>query len=121
MSTMAVGAIGVYRHYLSPLKGFRCAHAALHHRGTCSDFGLRVYGRHAFSKATAMLRRRFAECRSAYRVLMATAPAVDQKPEQDGKRKAGTRSDCDPLSGVDCCSADPSCIEVGACDCLGGF
>jgi putative component of membrane protein insertase Oxa1/YidC/SpoIIIJ protein YidD len=38
MANIAVGTIKLYRRYLSPLKGFRCAHNALHACGSCSGF-----------------------------------------------------------------------------------
>jgi predicted nucleic acid-binding Zn ribbon protein len=43
MSTIAVAGIDLYRRYLSPLKGFRCAHHALHGAGSCSTFGRDVF------------------------------------------------------------------------------
>lgn len=106
MTTLAVGAIGVYRRYLSPWKGFRCAHAALHGRGSCSDFGLRVYERHPFATATALMRRRFAACRRAYLTLVAGSRSEDEE-----KERRRTWQD----------AADWTCTGIDVCDCLGGL
>jgi putative component of membrane protein insertase Oxa1/YidC/SpoIIIJ protein YidD len=65
MSSLAVAGIDLYRRYLSPLKGFRCAHHAVHGQGSCSTFGRNVYSRFRFLEATRLLRARFVECRQA--------------------------------------------------------
>lgn len=108
MTTLAVGAIGVYRRYLSPWKGFRCAHAALHGRASCSDFGLRVYERHAFATATALMRRRFAACRQAYLSLMAGSRSEGEAEEKERQRHRQS-------------AIDWTCTGIDVCDCLGGL
>jgi hypothetical protein len=43
IQSAAIGTIGVYRRYLSPCKGYRCANNVLHDNGSCSDFALSVF------------------------------------------------------------------------------
>lgn len=37
LSQVAVQAIQLYRRFISPHKGFKCAHHVLHQNGSCSD------------------------------------------------------------------------------------
>ena len=120
MSTMAVGAIGLYRRHISPRKGFRCAHGVLHHRGSCSDFGLRVYERYSLGRATALMLRRFAACRAACQTLLAMAA---EATPTDEKSNPPRRSDlaCNALDVANCATLpvpDATCL---ACDCTGGL
>ena len=123
MLSLALGAIGVYRRYLSPLKGFRCAHHAVHHRGSCSDFGLRVYKRHPFAMATGLLVIRLQDCRRAYNLYLSQA---SEEPVEDGappRRKSNGADICHPLDALNCISfvPDSACADLGVCDCLGGL
>ena len=130
MTTLAVGAIGVYRRYLSPLKGFSRAHNALHRSGSCSDFGLKVYQRHGWTLATAMLRRRLQVCRMPYGMLLgmaaASTPAKEPASSEDEqpRLKKQNASGCDALDALNCLSfSHPggACLDFGACDCLSGL
>lgn len=125
MSTLALGAIGVYRRYLSPLKGFRCAHNAVHHHGSCSDFGLRAYQRHPFALATGLLLVRLQDCRRAYKLYL--AQAAEERDEERGapRRKSGDAGVCHPLDVFYCVNwgsvPDAACSSISVCDCLGGL
>ena len=65
-----LGVIALYQRWLSPLKGFHCAHAALHGGASCSaaiaqtirDEGLKL----------SLLTSRLAACRQAYGHLQVT-------------------------------------------------
>jgi putative component of membrane protein insertase Oxa1/YidC/SpoIIIJ protein YidD len=85
MSNIAVGTIKLYRRYLSPHKGFRCAHNALHASGSCSDFGLRAFRRYDLGSAVASMNARFNACRTAHTVLMA-GPTPDDEARWDKER-----------------------------------
>ncbi|WP_413896461.1 membrane protein insertion efficiency factor YidD [Rhodoferax sp.] len=63
------GAIGSYQRYISPRKGFCCAHRALHGGWSCSEFGRRVVFRHGFIRFLLLQARRFASCAHAHSVL----------------------------------------------------
>jgi putative component of membrane protein insertase Oxa1/YidC/SpoIIIJ protein YidD len=85
MSALAVAGIDLYRRYLSPLKGFRCAHHAVHGRGSCSTFGRNVYGRFRFLEATRLLRQRFVECKEAARRVKRTQIPLASQPQTGGQ------------------------------------
>lgn len=123
MSTLAIGAIGLYRRHLSPRKGFRCAHNVLHHHGSCSDFGLRVFGRLPFAGATHLMLRRLADCRRAYATLAAMSmPSPRDDGSPDGRKKRS--GPCDALDAINCVTMpfpNAACADIGACDCFGGL
>jgi putative component of membrane protein insertase Oxa1/YidC/SpoIIIJ protein YidD len=134
MSTIAVAGIDLYRRYLSPLKGFRCAHHALHGTGSCSTFGREVYATHGFIQATRQLRARFTACKQASVRLQAMRlqgvrlqapvwlgrenppPAEDDK---DGKKKQSTWWDCG--NPGDCINFGSSSADCGSLPCDCGF
>lgn len=121
MSALAIEAIGLYRRHLSPRKGFRCAHHALHNRGSCSDFGLRVYGRLSFLEATVLMVRRLRDCRSAYVVMMGLAQTRTRSERSQRVHKRDARA-CDTLDAINCVPVpDAACADTGICDCLGGL
>jgi putative component of membrane protein insertase Oxa1/YidC/SpoIIIJ protein YidD len=72
VSTVAVAGIDFYRRYLSPLKGFKCAHHYVHKAGSCSTYGRDVYATFRFLEATRLLRARFIECKLASQRLQRT-------------------------------------------------
>lgn len=65
MAQIALAAIHGYKRFISPHKGFLCAHNALHQNGSCSDFGLRAYAAYDMLSATRLLFRRFELCKLA--------------------------------------------------------
>lgn len=105
---LAVMAIRLYRRYLSPYKGYRCAHGMLHGGDTCSGFGLRAYRRFPFATAHAVLRRRIEKCREAYLVLMSRAEERRRRRRESGK----------PNHVLDSCG--PGDCDLGPCDGPGG-
>jgi putative component of membrane protein insertase Oxa1/YidC/SpoIIIJ protein YidD len=124
MSGMAVGAIGLYRRYLSPLKGFSCAHNAVHRRGSCSSFGLKVFERYRFGPAMTLLRRRLDDCRRAYALLMASASAGPGGQNKKSRKRDWFCDVCDPTGLAHCSPRSLSGVDLpdfAACDCLGGF
>src|SRR3954470_19293134 len=91
-STAAIGLIGLYQRYLSPLKGFRCAHRARKHGRTssCSQFAKRAFGRVGVLVGAALLRRRFDKCAASARVLREAPPA-----KRDSDIRATPSAACD--------------------------
>lgn len=61
----AIAAIQAYQRYLSPYKGYRCAHR-LHHGGeSCSQYVKREIEEEGLVGIRAKAAARFAECREA--------------------------------------------------------
>ena len=74
MRTAVASSIGVYQRYLSPRKGFTCAHNHLHGRGSCSQFGRRVVLKYGVLRFFRLLLLRFTACRDAAITLSAETP-----------------------------------------------
>jgi putative component of membrane protein insertase Oxa1/YidC/SpoIIIJ protein YidD len=134
MANIAVGTIKLYRRYLSPLKGFRCAHNALHACGSCSDFGLRAFHRHSLLLSWRLIRLRFAACKAAHVTIIAMAGSVpdmgDPKrgelPDKPNPYRPGSlgcpgdTSSCGQSVGNVGCEQFVShgiggCLDIGAC------
>jgi putative component of membrane protein insertase Oxa1/YidC/SpoIIIJ protein YidD len=84
------GTITAYQRYVSPHKGFCCAHNALHHRGSCSEFGKKVALRFGVWRFLRLMAVRFKECRSAY-------VALQTEAEKEKGREENEPGDC-PVS-----------------------
>ena len=68
-SHAVAAVIGLYQRFVSPYKGFRCAHRALNGRCSCSEYAKRVVTRRGVFSMIPLLRRRFTECGVAAQVL----------------------------------------------------
>lgn len=75
MRAVAVLAIDGYQRFMSPYKGFRCAHDVLHGQGGCSGYARRAILKHGVVEGLSLLRQRFAACKAAALTLQAIAPA----------------------------------------------
>jgi putative component of membrane protein insertase Oxa1/YidC/SpoIIIJ protein YidD len=115
MSTIAVAGIDLYRRYLSPLKGFRCAHHYVHGAGSCSTYGREVYATHGLIDATRLLRVRFAECRLA--LLRVKRTAIWHASWQDSKTDAEKRNrkGGNWIDVGNCLSVPGDCSGLGSC------
>ncbi len=65
----AVVAIDWYQAYLSPRKGFCCAHRALHGNSSCSEWIKRLIIRVGLIRTVPLAIRRFRSCFEAYEML----------------------------------------------------
>ena len=78
---LALWLIGLYQRWVSPYKGFRCAHAVLHGGPGCSGFAKRAIREHGFWRAIAHIRQRFRDCRAA---MLALAAQTEAPQDSDG-------------------------------------
>lgn len=62
MSASVISAIALYQKYLSPYKGFSCAHRVLCSGVSCSSFAKAALANNALPLAIRLIRARFAEC-----------------------------------------------------------
>jgi len=54
-----------YQRYISPHKGYRCAHAALYGGPSCSEFGKRAIRDYGLIGGLMLLRQHFGDCQKA--------------------------------------------------------
>ncbi|MEF2278610.1 membrane protein insertion efficiency factor YidD [Deinococcus sp. YIM 134068] len=66
---LALAAICLYRRHLSPRKGFRCAHAALHGGESCSAAVARIVREDGLRAGRVRIAARFGACRAAHNAL----------------------------------------------------
>ncbi|MCA6612112.1 MAG: membrane protein insertion efficiency factor YidD [Pseudanabaena sp. M158S2SP1A06QC] len=69
--TIAVTTIAGYQRFISPHKGFSCAHRVLYGCESCSQYFKRVIAEDGILVAIANVKGRFQECREANEILKA--------------------------------------------------
>lgn len=100
---VTVGSIRAYQRWISPYKGFRCAHHALHGEGSCSHFGLEAFRSQSFGAAWTLTADRLRACRQAYLVL------AEQAGEETGdapKKRRGGDTSGGSLADALCCGVE---------------
>lgn len=132
-SHVAARLITTYQQYLSPLKGYSCAHRVLHGNESCSQYVKQAVLRRGLSDAWPDSRQRFRDCRSAYLTIMASCSEQDpldyEERVRDRNRNNRNSRSCNPLNSDNCrCLGDtckifdfctPDIIEAIDCDLAG--
>jgi len=114
---MATTSIAAYQQYISPHKGFACAHRLLKGGESCCEYIKQAIAQEGFLAALAISRQRFAACREANQILKARYRSISSHDDPDSKReKSKNRSN-------DCADACPDCAGVGCetLDCTSGL
>lgn len=97
--------IGLYRRHLSPRKGFRCAHAALHGGPSCSHAVEAIVNERGVLGGRAAIRARFDACRAAAAALRA-AGVSSGRPSRARRTRRGAGKVLDCLGDLGDCSCD---------------
>ncbi|MBD2328253.1 membrane protein insertion efficiency factor YidD [Alkalinema sp. FACHB-956] len=135
----AAGLITGYQRYLSPYKGFSCAHRVLHRGESCSQYIKRTILERGLSDAWPIARERLQDCRQAYEILRSRGNGCqigghhsaveggDEDPRACGRSRRNCNEPCrvgdcacEGLSGIaDCgsCAGDISSLDCGSADC----
>jgi len=128
---LAVQTIALYQRYLSPLKGFHCAHRRLQGGLSCSEYVKQTIAAEGIKRALPLCQQRFQACRAAHETLktwqalrMAThSPEEAEEPEPP----AETLTQGEYYAPPDLTPALPppnplaSCLVCGAIEgCCGG-
>ena len=118
LEQLAAFAIRMYQKYISPYKGFRCAHRVLHGGPSCSEFARLYVQEHTLWAMFPALRLR--ECRMAKETLSAEGAISGNEANKDptplwcdlcgGLGDMGANCGCGAAAGA--CSS-----PVDACDC----
>lgn len=66
---LALGAIAGYQRFVSPRKGFVCAHRARWQERSCSSFAADAIRERGLVEGLFLLRARFEDCRAAQELL----------------------------------------------------
>lgn len=119
VSKLALGAIWGYQRFISPYKGFRCAHSVLHGGTGCSGHAKRAIGEHGLWGAIPAIKQRLRDCKTASETLRANCSvhanwAEDQasdSPRRGRKRNKQRKDD----RGRGCVGNACDCTDVGWC------
>ena len=112
LSRAALGGIWAYQRYLSPRKGWRCAHAVLHGGTGCSGYAKQAIRDRGLGAALPAIRARFRDCKAAHGVLLARRAPHDDEPG-DGDADRDGRPDARRRGGR--CIKRETCVDA-ACD-----
>jgi putative component of membrane protein insertase Oxa1/YidC/SpoIIIJ protein YidD len=107
----ALATIGLYQRFISPHKGFRCAHAVQTGRRGCSALGARAIRRHGLWDGLGVLGCRLDAC----------ALSHEEIRQARGRRRLNAQAGaCDADCGVfDACDvAECACDALDCADCF---
>src|SRR6478672_7796472 len=105
---VATASISGYQRYISPHKGFSCAHRLLYGSESCSQFVKRTISQYGLIDGIKASRRRFQACRAANQILRAKLYQV-QSSEPESEEDAETSKKRQP---------NPSVTPINDTDCL---
>ena len=97
VNNILINLILTYQKYLSPHKGYCCAHSVLHGNSSCSSWAVRILKKQRASLLLPLMKRRFQACNKAHEKL--------KKEESETKKNSDTVDPC-PCSDkpiADCC------------------
>ncbi|GGB91104.1 hypothetical protein GCM10011352_16430 [Marinobacterium zhoushanense] len=118
MRRVAVGLINLYQRYISPYKGFRCAHAALHKGDSCSAAIKKIIEAEGLCRGFGHIRQRLNSCKQAY--LQLVEEGEKEKRKRKDKEKGRWYDCCDPSAACDVAHCFPArrCVLPDLpCDC----
>ena len=147
INRVGLGLVKLYQTQISPRKGFRCAHRALHQGTSCSAYFANNLQQVGISESIPLQIQRFQQCKDANLILRHSRrnplqPSLAASLHRSNSRnKQHRRNQCDKSSWCDCdpfiCDCDwpdldcdrpePNCDIPGLdCDCSdipcdGGF
>lgn len=105
---LITNVINLYQRFISPHKGFVCAHRSLNGGVSCSEYAKAVAGRYRLNIALRLFWRRLRSCQKASHTLL-----EENKPDEvdkDDKREDSGDSVNEAVNAA-CCLADAaSCI-----------
>ncbi len=119
LGKLALGAIWGYQRFISPYKGFRCAHAVRHGGAGCSGYAKHAIRDHGLWGAIPAIRQRLRDCRAAYEALRAEctcrANAHDESEREKVQRIRGRNARKKQNRSDYCNCADCTGASIGGC------
>jgi len=90
MRSLVLVAISVYKKYVSPFKGFRCAYGVLHGGNSCSTEIYELINKHGVLKGIPLAKVQLKRCTAAYKIL---SSEKEDETGESGENK--NPEDCD--------------------------
>ena len=123
LNKLSISAINLYQRYISPHKGYCCAHRAYTGEDSCSQYAKVAIAEHGLFSAFPLVREQFDRCSFA---------AEEIKKKQKKKEKDNTIDNCAvdiACQSIDCVprscfrkkSSSNTCdnCDIGGCDTIG--
>jgi putative component of membrane protein insertase Oxa1/YidC/SpoIIIJ protein YidD len=108
---IAVNSINGYQRYISPYKGYSCAHRLLWGGASCSEYVKQIVAKEDLITAIKKSRQRFRDCTKANRILrsqttppddMENQPPNPENPDQIRDNSYNRNDRCSSSSQADC-------------------
>ncbi|MDZ8056037.1 MAG: membrane protein insertion efficiency factor YidD [Aulosira sp. ZfuVER01] len=120
------GVVGItgYQKYISPHKGFVCAHRVLHGGESCSQYIKRVIAEDGFKGLLTKSRKRFQACKQANQILRSQADNSEPTEDEEGANlhspkkvlgntaKKSSYSSSNSTDCIDCADVSCNCAEL---------
>lgn len=120
MNQLLIFIIRLYQKYISPYKGFQCAHAYLYHDTSCSNAVITIIESNGLIVSIDKIKTRFRACRAAYLTLVHEDRSNKYKRNSRDRKNNGYEY-CDPGSACDVaeCVTDKKFCDFSdlSCDC----
>ena len=95
-NNILINAIIFYQRYLSPHKGYSCAHGVYHGRSSCSHWAIRIIKKHGIFMFIPLMIKRLKACHMAYEEI--------KKEKETNKGKGGVEAcPCTNKESAYCC------------------
>jgi len=108
---LVLNLITLYKRYLSPLKGFRCAYGVYHGGNSCSTEIYELIDHHGLIKGFTLARLQLQKCSLAYIAL--SADNEDESEEKGQKKKPEKKEDKFSWCELPCYTLD--CLSIARC------
>lgn len=120
IDAIAIATITGYQRYLSPHKGFACAHRVLHGGLSCSEYAKKAIAQFGLFQAVSLSKQRFRACKQAKLTLNAQNPQSPPKPKKDQQQNCGDYCDgfsvCDVMECIPYANDSEGCIRLPELD-----
>ncbi len=119
---ISITAITGYQRYISPHKGFKCAHRVLHGGESCSQYVKQVITNNGLKTALLEMKQRFKACKQANHILhsqMENPELPKENAETESNKTAPIKMPSnrsffnnDSTNCMDCADLSCNCVEL---------
>jgi len=107
---IVISFIEGYQNYISPYNGFCCAHRALHHGASCSEWAKHAIKKAGVSAAFPLIIRRFKACNAAHKQLI----LLSKNKEDDNENMDKDYNPFTDKENVACCLGAWPCLPISS-------
>ena len=107
---IVINCIGGYQKFISPYKGFCCAHRVLHEGASCSEWAKHAVKKVGIYGAFPLIIRRIKACNAAYQEIKQLNSNAEEGNEKEKK-------DYNPFTdkeNIGCCISACPCVPISS-------